>query len=50
VLTVVLPKSAEARAHAKRIPIKAGPVQIEQGARGREESRQRGASEGAAAH
>ncbi len=50
VLTVVLPKSAEARANAKRIPIKAGPVQIEQGARGREESRQRGASEGAAAH
>ncbi len=50
VLTVTLPKSAEARAHAKRIPIKAGPAQIEQGGRPREESRQRGASEGAAAH
>ncbi len=50
VLTITLPKSAEARAHAKRIPIKAGAPQIEQAGRPREESRQRGASEGAAAH
>ena len=49
VLTITLPKSAEARAHAKRIPIKIGAVQIEQAGRGREESRQRGASEGGAA-
>jgi HSP20 family protein len=50
VLTITLPKSAEARAHAKRIPIKLGAPQIEQTGRTREESRQRGASEGAAAH
>lgn len=46
VLTVTLPKSAEARAQARKIPIKVGPVTIEQSAR----SRQAGASEGAAAH
>jgi hypothetical protein len=50
VLTVILPKSAQARAQAKRIPIKAGAAQIEQGGRTREEPRQRGASEGASAH
>ena len=46
VLTITLPKSAEARAQARRIPIKVGPPAIEQTPR----SRQAGASEGAAAH
>jgi len=46
VLTITLPKSAEARAQARRIPIKAGAPAIEQSSR----SRQQGSSEGAAAH
>lgn len=45
VLTIALPKSAEARAQARRIPIKVGPPAIEQTPR----SRQAG-TEGAAAH
>jgi HSP20 family protein len=49
VLTICLPKSAEARAQARRIPIKLGAPsqqQLEQGSR----SRQQPAGEGAAAH
>jgi HSP20 family protein len=48
VLTICLPKSAEARAQARKIPIKLGASspQLEQGAR----SRQQQAGEGAAAH
>jgi HSP20 family protein len=48
VLTISLPKSAEARAQARKIPIKVGatPQQIEQSSK----SRQQPASEGAAAH
>ncbi len=46
VLTIALPKSAEARAQARRIPIKLGTAAIEQSAR----SRQQSPSEGAAAH
>jgi HSP20 family protein len=48
VLTVALPKSAEARAQARKIPIKVGAVtqQIEQSSK----SRQQPSSEGAAAH
>jgi len=47
VLTICLPKSAEARAQARKIPIKLGaPTQLEQSARGRQQP----AGEGAAAH
>lgn len=48
VLTITLPKSAEARAQARRIPIRTGAAagQLEQPARGRPSA----ASEGAAAH
>jgi HSP20 family protein len=48
VLSITLPKSAEARAQARKIPIKTGAEQarIEQGAR----PRQQPAGEGAAAH
>ncbi len=48
VLTISLPKSAEARAQARKIPIKTGSAtqQLEQGAR----SRQQQTGEGAAAH
>ena len=48
VLTISLPKSAEARAQARKIPIKLGAPsgQLEQGARGRQQP----SSEGAAAH
>jgi HSP20 family protein len=46
VLTVTLPKSAEARAQARRIPIKLGAPAIEQTSR----TRQSSAGEGAAAH
>ncbi len=49
VLTICLPKSAEARAQARKIPIKLGALspQLAHGARG---SQQQQASEGAAAH
>ncbi|MFN4897089.1 MAG: Hsp20/alpha crystallin family protein [Pseudomonadota bacterium] len=48
VLTICLPKSAEARAQARKIPIKLGAPsqQIEQSGRGRQQP----AGEGAAAH
>jgi HSP20 family protein len=46
VLTVTLPKSAEARAQARRIPIKLGAPALEQSSR----TRQTGTGEGAAAH
>lgn len=46
VLTVTLPKSAEARAQARRIPVKLGAPTIEQSSR----TRQSSTSEGAAAH
>ena len=48
VLTICLPKSAEARAQARKIPIKLGAPspQLEQGARGRQQP----PSEGASAH
>ena len=46
VLMITLPKSAEARAQARKIPIRTGPAQLEQPARGRPSA----GAEGAAAH
>lgn len=48
VLTICLPKSAEARAQARKIPIKVGAAspQLEQGTRGRQQQ----SGEGASAH